>query len=384
MTFHHKRKPFPENVTPEKADVKVKPAPVVQKKLTAVGSVFCGWETPRSEYGAVPGVQCPNQFPWDVLQTKDREPSQGYYNEADPAVTIERLKQCEAGGIDCVSYQVEFAHEHTQPKLIPTWRPTLPSPLINAHCIDNHPSDSPVKHFVSWWDTSAGDPLWQEMKLEGWTGSEVVQSHTRFAHEVSKYMTRPNYLTVEGRPVLMRGAPENLEFYEREFGIHPRDITDLWRHVIRDTLGKEIYLIATSVDVGARPKLKEWGFDVLTEYRLEADGWDKTMDAYRQWWATDLKQCREQGLDFWIPATVGFDGSAWGYQNSLPHQPTPSQFTDHIREVRKLAADNYDVTRGFYCIYAMTEFGEGGILEAMKPGMLHDGDEMLVAHKAAL
>lgn len=375
---HSKRKNFPENVTPPRVDVKHEPKPI-----TAIGYTFCGWENPRSEYGAVPGVQCPEEKPWDVLLTKDREPALGYYNEAEPRITVERLKQCQTGKIDCVAYQLEWAHEHTQPKMMPGYRPKLPSPLINAHCVENHPESSPVKHFVSWWDASQWDDLWKEMIANGWSASEALESNRRFARELSKYMTRPNYLHVDGKPVFMRGAADNLEQYRVRFNINPADIVKVWRDEIKKTIGTDIYLVATSVDPPARPNLKAWGFDALTEYLLHGQGWNETMDVYRYWWARDLKLCREQGLDFWVPATVGYDSKAWGNPETVSHQPTPQQFTEHIKTVRKMASDFYDVTRGFYCIYAMTEFGEGGILEAMKPGMLHDGDSMLRAHAAA-
>ncbi len=90
-------------------------------------------------------------------------PAMGYYDERDPRVTVGRLAQMEIGKVDCAAYQLEWAHEHSQPGKLPAWRPRLDSPLINSHCADNHPASSPVKFFVSWWDTSAGDPLWQEM-----------------------------------------------------------------------------------------------------------------------------------------------------------------------------------------------------------------------------
>ena len=60
-------------------------------------SVFSGWENPRSEYGKVPGTQCPWQYPWDALQRDDRIPLMGRYNEADPWVTEQRCEMM-AGG----------------------------------------------------------------------------------------------------------------------------------------------------------------------------------------------------------------------------------------------------------------------------------------------
>jgi hypothetical protein len=81
--------------------------PVVEIPLTMKVYVHCGFASPRPEYGKVPGVQSPFQYPWDVMKTDDREPALGYYDESDPAITRWRCEQMSSAGIDSAIYQVE-------------------------------------------------------------------------------------------------------------------------------------------------------------------------------------------------------------------------------------------------------------------------------------
>lgn len=346
-------------------------------------SVFCGWASPRKEYGAVPGVQCPSLWPWKAIQTKDRVPALGEYDERLPEVTQWRLEQMQRGKIDFVCYQIEWAHEHTQPSLMPTWRPPLESPLLNSHCADNHPPDSPVKFCVSLWDVSANDPLWNDMVAAGWTIKEAEESWRLFAREVAtRYMSRPNYFTIDSRPVLFRGYAEAMQHYEIRFGLTPTRIVRIVREEIKSVTGKGLYLVATATDPPYRKNLKALGFDCLTEYLLHGDRWQGAMASYRDWWVRDLAQCEADGLDYIVPVTSGYDSRAWGNLGPPIHQPTAVQFREHLREARALARENAKTVRGV-CAYAWSEFGEGGIIEPLQPGMLHNEDEMIVAHREA-
>jgi hypothetical protein len=135
--------------------------------------------------------------------------------------------------------------------------------------------------------------------------------------------------------------------------------------------------------------LKSWGFDAFTEYNLYSDSWANVMPIYRQYWERSIQIAEETGIDYWVPALAGFD--ARGY---LPDEaasklgyfepPDPAAFTAHLVEAREFAQANAKYTRGRVCTYAWSEYFEGGIIEPMLPGQLHDGDEMLRAHAAAV
>ncbi len=376
------------------------PAPVVvtpvveAARLTMGVSVFCGWPLNRAEYGAVPGRQCPDREPWSKIQTADRQMALGVYDERDPAVTAQRLKWMQEGGVDYAVYQVEWAHRHFRPDLIPYLQP-LDSPLLMAHCADNHVPDSPVRFCVSLWDVMASSEdanYWREMREAGWKSDTMEDCWRGYARAIAtRYMARPNYLRVDGRPVLFEGYADSLAFYQREYGITPERVIAIMREEVLLRTGLNPYIVATATDPAWFPQLKAIGFDAFTEYLLYGDGWANTMSIYRDRWRDAIAICKATGIDYWVPTTCGYDSAAWGnivrYPDGRPakHMPTPAEFTAHLREARAFAETNRVNTRGFCCNYAMSEIGEGGILEPMKDvsGNLHRGDEMIRAHKAA-
>lgn len=328
--------------------------------------VYCGFASPRPEWGKVPGIQCPTQWPWK-LQTKDRVPALGEYDERNPDVTKWRLQQMQRGKIDYACYQVEWRHDSYE--------------LLNSHCADNHPADSPTKFCLSFWDVlNSGS---SDSYLPTLLPAQVSMSWAAFAGTIArKYMQQPNYLRVDGRPVLFIGAAQNLRSYQKQ-DHSPSDILSIVSASVLNVTGKKPYLIATGTTKDVRASLKSWGFDAFTEYLLYSDSWENAAATYRQWWSEAIRDAKTYGLEYWVPACVGYDPRAWG-ETTTPFMPTPAQFMEHLKEARALARENAKITRGQVIVYALNELGEGGILEPMLPGMLHDGDEMLRAHLAAI
>jgi len=149
------------------------------------------------------------------------------------------------------------------------------------------------------------------------------------------------------------------------------------------------YFVATSCEPQVHPLLRSWGFDAFTEYCLYSDSWAHVMDVYRAFWTRSIEISRATGIDFWVPAFAGFD--ARGYLHEADAQvlgfsepPTPAHFTAHLQEALAFAEEHYERTRGRVLTYAWSEWYEGGVLEPCAPNALHNGDEMLLAHAAAL
>lgn len=346
--------------------------PVIMHTLMMGVSEFCGFETPRSEFGFVPGTQCPAQFPWDNIVTEDRVPALGEYNEADPEIEPQRAVMMQQAGLDYTIKQVEWGHALTKTR--------KREPLLNAHCAINHPLSSPVKFAISLWDVmSTGkdrENYWTEAAM---TRDEVLASWREYAATVrDQFTTRANYLTVDGRPVLFHGGVHGLAFYAR-FNISPREITNVIREEIPNA-----YLVATATAPEFYPHIKEAGFDGFTEYLIYGDSWTQVEARYKEWWEWHLGIAKQYGLDYWVPATVGYDSTAWKSPVASIFLPTPAQFTQHLRDAREFANRNFRWTRGFIITYAWNEFGEGGIIEPMKTGMIRSGNEMSKAHLASL
>lgn len=342
-------------------------------------SVFTGWASPRPEYGLVPGVQCPNQYPWAQMKVPNRVPLLGQYDEANPNVTIWRISHMIDGKIDWCTYQ----HE---------WSPHL-NRLIMNHCAENHPADSPIKFAMSWWDvlsnSSDGVSYYDNTyaiagNAEPWTHERIVLSLAAYSKACAAIMAKPSYLKIDGRPVLFRGAANSLQFYAK-WGLTPKQVLDLTASAITP----RPYLVATACDPAFHSHLKSWGFDAFTEYTLYSDSWAHAMDTYRFRWDLAIMTSKLTGIEYWVPACAGFDARGYLAEAEAAklgffEPPTPADFTAHLVEARQFARDNAQYTRGRIISYAWSEYYEGGTIEPMKPKMLHDGDELLKAHAAAV
>lgn len=322
--------------------------------------VFCGWANPREEFGLVPGIQCPTDYPWD-FKVADRAPALGYYDERDPIITAQRLQWMREAAIDHAVYQIEWRHDTHQ--------------LLWSHCADNQTLVTPVKFSLSFFDVLANGT--SDSYLGTLTPEEIEASIRAFARAIAPYTTRPNYLRVDSRPVFFRGYPDNLLFYGR-FGISPAR----YLAILREEIGP-LYIVATAVRPETVPDLKAWGYDAYTEYLLYPVEWESAQATYDLYWSNGIKACEATGIEYWVAATAGFNGAAWGIW-APPFMPTPKQFTEHLKKARAFSRDHSEHTRGQVICYAWNEFAEGGILEPMKPGMIRSGDEMLRAHLAAI
>jgi hypothetical protein len=358
-------------------------------------TVFSGWKRHRTEFnnndGGVPRMQCPAEYPWLEFKTSDRKMAfgiDGTYDESDPEITTQRLQLMQYGRFDFACYQIEWAHNQTQPTLLSPWTRKI-DPLLMSHCADNHSPNSPIKFCISLWDVMAcsnDKNYWEEMKMNGWTYKEMEASWRLYARMIAeRYMTKPNYLTMaDGRLVLFEGWVHGLEFYSSEFGVSPERIIQILREEILAVTGKQIYLIATSTSLEFIPRIAQWGFDAFTEYLLYSDNWKNVMNVYRGWWYAAVEICKTTGLEFWVPTTCGYDSTAWGNPVKDIFIPTASQLEDHLKEAREFTKKNIKFTKGFLINYAWNEIGEGGIMEPMQNGQLHNGDEMLQAHRRAV
>jgi hypothetical protein len=336
-----------------------------RKKALSMGvSVFPGWANPRPEFGLVPGVQCPQSNPWAGLRTDDRIPAIGQYDERVPSVTLWRLQQMERAGIEWVTYQ----HE---------WSPGLASLLMN-HCAENHPDDARVQFAFSNWDvlTNSQDGI---SYYKDWTAADIRESLRKYGQTVQPFTRNASYLRVGDRPVLFRGAVQFLTFYGH-WGISPKEVLNL----ISEAFPERPYWVATGTSEDVYGMLKSWGFDAFTEYLLYGNSWSEVEKTYRDYWASSLTIAKASGLDFWVPASCGYDNRAFlAPQGDQVFMPTSEQFTAHLSEARDFADYHREITRGRVLVYAMNEWCEGGVLEPCAPNALHDGDEMLVAFKAA-
>jgi hypothetical protein len=312
------------------------------------------------------------------------------YDERDPRITEERLTMMSDAKIDFTCRQVQWSHAQAAPHRLPPWIVKLESPMTMSHCMEAHPETSPILHCASNWDVMSTaverESYWDALTEHGYNADDLVDSWSKYAKHVARWMRRANYLRINDAPVLFHGAPEGMQFYAGRFGVTPSKIDEIIRESIRTENGVDIYRVATSVADSARERLAEFGFDAMTEYLLHGmeSSFTSMRAMYRHYWDVDIELCRRQNIDYIVPASGGYDSRAWGSPVKDIAVPTAEEFTEHLREARAFARENYKRTHGIVITYAWNEIGEGGIIEPMQARQLHDGDEMIRAHALAV
>lgn len=395
-------KPSPKRPSvqrPTKPQIIVPPPIVVPRTEVELGAYcFGGYQLERTEFDKVTRTECPHRFPWAASTATDRLLVAGNpHDQADPADTLQALREYEQYGLKWRIYQVQHPHANTQEHLLPEARRGVQR-LLMSHCADNHPEDSPIRFALANWDVNAGKIGEENYHIElKALGFDMELSWRTYGVTAAQYMKQRNYLEMpDGRLVLFHGHAEKLAFYESFWQIKPERIIEWLRDEVRKATGKELYLVAVNVDtmnpniedVNERVFLKRWGFDAFAHYLLHGDGtgWESAMGSYRYWSARDLKAARAADLKYWCAATTGFDSRGWyPPPGGDVYVPTRAQLRAHLIERIHYVRDNSPIVEPKIPLYADDEIFEGGIIRPMRPKQLHDGYEVMeTIHEASL
>jgi hypothetical protein len=201
--------------------------PGKRRELTMGAYTFPGWADPRPEFGLVPGTQSPTPRPWLALETQDRVPALGYYDEREQRITDWRCGEMSRGGLDFTCYQVEWRHDTHE--------------LLMAHCAENHPADANVQFCLSFFDVLDGSG---DSYLPTFTQDQLEASWRAYARAVVRFMSAPSYLRQDSRPVLFFGYAHKTS---------PRFLA-----IVREEI-PDVYLVATCCEPQSFGSLKAKG-----------------------------------------------------------------------------------------------------------------------------
>jgi hypothetical protein len=213
---------------------------------------------------------------------------------------------------------------------------------------------------------------------QDWTAADIRESLRKYGQTVQSFTRNASYLRVGDRPVLFRGAVQFLAFYGH-WGISPKEVLDL----ISEAFPERPYWVATGTSEDVYGMLKSWGFDAFTEYLLYGNSWSEVEKTYRDYWASSLTIAKASGLDFWVRPPAVTTTAPFSLRRAIKSSCRRPTIHRALSEARDFADYHREITRGRVLVYAMNEWCEGGVLEPCAPNALHDGDEMLVAFKAA-
>ncbi|MCL1852094.1 MAG: InlB B-repeat-containing protein [Peptococcaceae bacterium] len=203
---------------------------------------------------------------------------------------------------------------------------------------------------------------------------------------ISHDLGKPEYLRIEGRPVVFIWSMGGLKEQAESFGSTPAELLD-WARMATEAEGLgPIYFVLCLPDntpVTAVPLAEEAGFDALTAYychlglyyyekeqRFRLTRYSHNYAEYdgnlRTHWQYVLQHSE---LPYFIPMNAGWDSRPW--QQWKPSedplhdncQPTADELERHLRAGYNAIVSNKDKTMGIGMLSSWNEYGEGTIFE---------------------
>lgn len=211
--------------------------------------------------------------------------------------------------------------------------------------------------------------LWANHNAPG--ASSVEDSIAVSRYWIQHYFRLPEYLRVDGKPVVIIFAPSR---YRDDIGSEgTRRAFAAMREQCRAAGLPGLYLVACVGGVGDARACAEEGYDAITCYNwagLNMEGssrwspYSRLIEGYRRQWA----QLAEQApLPQILPISGGWDNRPWaGAAAMVRSGRTPALFKKHLEDARAFMSANPGKTLPIALIEAWNEWGEGSYIEPMK------------------
>jgi glycosyltransferase involved in cell wall biosynthesis len=185
-----------------------------------------------------------------------------------------------------------------------------------------------------------------------------------FIKDVAHYMKSPNYIRIDGRPVLAVHRPEHLP--------NPAKAAGIWRDYLeKEGLGNP-YLIG--VESFQKLNLKEIGFDTISSFAPNNFGLQKFNhsghkrgNSYKYDDLVATRQyCDNPDSPFIRSVAVGWDNTPRrGAESTIFHGGTPTKFRNWLFDMScKTILDNSESNKRIVMINAWNEWAEGCHLES--------------------
>jgi hypothetical protein len=277
----------------------------------------------------------------------ERMPLLGYYREGDPSVMDWQIKWAVEHGISFLAFdwywdrgQRQLEHALDEGYLRARFRPFMKFCLLWAN--HNPPGSS-----------SAPDLL---AMLDYW---------------IARYFRAPEYLTVDGKPVVIVFTPRQLRADLGTDGV--RDALRAMRARARQAGFPGLHVLGSARESAAGLRaLRDEGYDAATGYNYPRAGmadegareapYADMVDGYERIWYTIAA---EGVIDYAPVAEPGWDSRPWEGAKALVRTGrTPEKFADLLRRARAFT-DRHPLAGGrkLVLIEAWNEYGEGAVIE---------------------
>ncbi len=308
---------------------------------------FPGWKE-----GAL-GLAYPR--PWEPIKRfPEREPLLGWYDEGQRAVMEQHLTWMAENALDFVVFDWYWGGG----------RPVLDHAIKAYRASD---AKAKVKYAVMW-ANHAEQPA---------PASEVVEM---VDHLIRHHLTKPEYLKVDGKPLLFIQEPGKMAGSAASASMSHRQLSERFQAAARAAGLPGLMLVggANGGVNGVTQNGKAWGYSAYFIYTYAAGvngtrgqarvahSYAELDENYREHWAWFMKN---SDLPYVLPMSSGFDRRPWGGSADPKHDlsvSTVEQFTRHLMAGRDLIRREPAKTLGMGLICCWNEFGEGVYIEPTK------------------
>jgi len=283
---------------------------------------------------------------WNPIETfPERKPVLGWYDESLPEIA---------------DWQIKWAVEHGVSFFVVDWYWSQGARSLE-HWLHGAYMNSRYHEYLKFC------LLWANHNPEGSSSHQDCLDVTRYW--IDNYFKRPEYLRVDGKPVMVIFSVDRLRNDLGSDGV--AQAFEAMDALCRENGIPGIYMVActAATSEGELRRLADEGYDAVSGYNypgLNANGrtyfpYEENTAGYQALWEATA----EKGILREIPVlSGGWDSRPWhGNKALVLHSRTPEKFEQHCRDARAfLDATEPDPARRMCIVEAWNEWGEGSYI----------------------
>jgi hypothetical protein len=291
-----------------------------------------------------------HDLPWEPIKAyPERKPVLGWYHEGDETPMAQHLAWMQQYGIGFVVFDAYWlGEEHQRPLMAQATEAYLRA------------KDKRGVKFALMYANHDGRPR------------QGQDFYALIAYWLDHYLTQPDYLKLDGRPVVFIMGGEDIDVKARKFGSSAKLLFDRAQAMARAAGLPGLYFVGGT---GANDPLthsagSQMGYSAYFAYNYHAapgqpqhsHSYAELDQGYRAHWRWFIDH---SDLPYVIPTTSGWDSRPWGGSADPAHDrsvSTPAQFKQHLAAARALMQANPKRTP-LSVICCWNEFGEGSYIE---------------------
>lgn len=293
---------------------------------------FPGW---RSGLTGAPALE-----PWERIKSyPERKPLLGWYDDGDVSIVNAQLGWMHNYGIGYVVFDWYWDGSNT-----------FLDHSLNAYFRADNRASMPFA--IMWANHDASPRSRREFTLM-----------VRFW--IAKYLARPEYLRVDGHPVVFIFDRLGLAKKAQAFGSSDTELIAEAQDMARQAGIPDIHFVSSTYNDPAGSSTAYAGMSTYNYHGLkrESESYDELDRAYRDIWAYVGKR---EGAKYIVPMTQGWDRRPWGGSANPAHDnsaSTPAAFEAHIRAAKEQMDKIQSPGDRYGVICCWNEFGEGSYIE---------------------